>query len=400
VSTNARIEVLNGPLAGRVIPLGAGLTVGRVAGNDLVLDDGTVSRRHAQILPAPAGGATVRDLGSRNGITVDGRSAKEGRLEPGMNFSVGRISLRFLAEAAPAPLPAAPQPAPPKAAAARVSGAAGKEDKPPLDKRFLAFLTVSTMAVVSILVIWYQQTHAIPDVVRVPHKLQEGAESFVPLPIPSDPPPPEGHHTFLRYEVKDDAGVLEILQVYPRDGEIHRAIAFRGRGLGQASISLVHEDGRRTLLEITVTGHRNVPPTLLVPPEDAADPVRLERYCLTKLGEAKGLAAADVGQYRRALDICRGIVGLYRQAVPKPDVAVEARKLSKTLEDQLEDRLRNLEEVMQHKAEQKDYDGVTATLREMKDLVEPDSAAFKRLQHLFNLNNRNKADSQPRREGR
>ena len=96
---SARIEVTSGPLAGRVPPVrGSSFTIGREAGNDLVLEGGTVSRRHVVIVP-DASGASIRDLGSRNGITLEGRSAREGRLAHGTAFSVGRISCRYLFEA-------------------------------------------------------------------------------------------------------------------------------------------------------------------------------------------------------------------------------------------------------------------------------------------------------------
>ena len=386
---SARIEVLSGPLAGRVIPLGAaGVSMGREAGNDLVLEDGTVSRRHAQVLPDAAGGATVRDLGSRNGITVDGKPAREGRLSHGSKFSVGRIAMRYLDEPA-APVPAEAKPAPPQRAVVEGSEAV----KPALDKRFLAFLACSALVVVSVLVIWYRKTHAIPDMVSVPLKLQEEEELFWTLPdgVPE-------HREFLRHEVKDDNGVLEILKVYPPDAPVHRAIALRGKGQGKASIALVHGDGRRTQLEITVAGRRSPSAPFVVPPEDAADPARMERFCQVKLGEAKGIAAE--GRYLKALEICRGIVGLYRQTVPKPEVAVEARKQTSQFEALLEERLQLLEETMRHKSDLKDYDGVDKTLWEMRDLVEPESAAYQRLKHLLKLNAQLKAQGQTAREER
>ena len=53
--------------AGRV------LTIGREAGNDVVLDDALVSRRHAELDPGgPGRPAVLRDLGSFNGTFVNG----------------------------------------------------------------------------------------------------------------------------------------------------------------------------------------------------------------------------------------------------------------------------------------------------------------------------------------
>ena len=55
-----------------VIPPG-GATVGRSRDCDVVLSDANVSRRHAEVRPAAAGTWTIADLGSTNGVLVNGR---------------------------------------------------------------------------------------------------------------------------------------------------------------------------------------------------------------------------------------------------------------------------------------------------------------------------------------
>jgi predicted component of type VI protein secretion system len=55
-----------------VIPPG-GATIGRSRDCDVVLADANVSRRHAEVLPGAAGTWTVADLGSTNGVLVNGR---------------------------------------------------------------------------------------------------------------------------------------------------------------------------------------------------------------------------------------------------------------------------------------------------------------------------------------
>ena len=89
----------------------AAIGVGRASDNELVLDDISVSRRHAR-LTFDAGQMTVEDLGSANGSYIGGQ-----RLAPNMPTPVpageavrlGDVELRF--EPAPAPPPRAP-PAP------------------------------------------------------------------------------------------------------------------------------------------------------------------------------------------------------------------------------------------------------------------------------------------------
>lgn len=64
------LEVVEGPDAGRMIPIRGTVQVGRDPGSDLVLRDDQVSRRHLRIAPT-AGGVLVEDVGSRNGTFVN-----------------------------------------------------------------------------------------------------------------------------------------------------------------------------------------------------------------------------------------------------------------------------------------------------------------------------------------
>ena len=58
------------PLAGRVLPIEAGRTIGR-EGTDVVLPDPEVSRRHAVMRVLEGGEAAIEDLGSTNGTYVN-----------------------------------------------------------------------------------------------------------------------------------------------------------------------------------------------------------------------------------------------------------------------------------------------------------------------------------------
>jgi pSer/pThr/pTyr-binding forkhead associated (FHA) protein len=58
------------PISGRVLPIEAGLTIGR-EGTDIVLPDPEVSRRHAVMRVLESGGAAIEDLGSTNGTYVN-----------------------------------------------------------------------------------------------------------------------------------------------------------------------------------------------------------------------------------------------------------------------------------------------------------------------------------------
>ena len=66
------LEIVEGPEAGRMIPLAGPVELGRDAGAGVALQqDELLSRRHVRITPE-ADGVLVEDLGSRNGTFVDG----------------------------------------------------------------------------------------------------------------------------------------------------------------------------------------------------------------------------------------------------------------------------------------------------------------------------------------
>ena len=61
-----------------------GATIGRSREADIVLEDANVSRKHAEVRPS-GGSWIVRDLGSTNGVKVNGR-----RLDPARPQSLKR----------------------------------------------------------------------------------------------------------------------------------------------------------------------------------------------------------------------------------------------------------------------------------------------------------------------
>jgi hypothetical protein len=66
------LEIVEGPEAGRIIPLAGAVELGRDANAGVVLQqDELLSRRHVRITPE-ADGARIEDLDSRNGTFVDG----------------------------------------------------------------------------------------------------------------------------------------------------------------------------------------------------------------------------------------------------------------------------------------------------------------------------------------
>ena len=70
------------------------ITVGRCPTAEITLDDASISRRHCQFLIDPYGSLIVRDLGSTNGIYVDGRRVEKATLSNGDEVSIGVIQMR------------------------------------------------------------------------------------------------------------------------------------------------------------------------------------------------------------------------------------------------------------------------------------------------------------------
>jgi len=78
----------------RTVITGAQFVIGRSRECDLVLDDPNVSRRHAE-LRREDDGWVVQDLGSTNGIKLNGKRSRGGRLNPGDEITLGVSRLTF-----------------------------------------------------------------------------------------------------------------------------------------------------------------------------------------------------------------------------------------------------------------------------------------------------------------
>jgi hypothetical protein len=70
------------------------LTLGRARECDIVVDDPSVSRRHAELRRGP-GGFTIVDLASTNGTQVNGKKIEQTTVEDGDRIMLGQTELRF-----------------------------------------------------------------------------------------------------------------------------------------------------------------------------------------------------------------------------------------------------------------------------------------------------------------
>ncbi|MFH8770022.1 MULTISPECIES: FHA domain-containing protein [unclassified Streptomyces] len=75
------------------------IRIGRSDGNDLVVDDLTVSRRHAELRALPDGGHEIVDLGSHNGTYLNGRPVTRAPVGPGDIIGVGHVAYCLVGDA-------------------------------------------------------------------------------------------------------------------------------------------------------------------------------------------------------------------------------------------------------------------------------------------------------------
>ena len=78
-----------------LLPLGRLTRIGRRATSDIVLDDSTVSRRHALVLERGSG-YVIADDRSLNGVFVNGERVREAPLRHGDEVRIGDRIMRYL----------------------------------------------------------------------------------------------------------------------------------------------------------------------------------------------------------------------------------------------------------------------------------------------------------------
>jgi hypothetical protein len=97
--TKKRLVLTDG-IRERELQLAGRIVVGRDPACEISHDDSLLSRRHAEFLTT-GDTVTLRDLGSRNGVFVNGERAMERVLEPGDVVQIGPLRARFVLDDAP-----------------------------------------------------------------------------------------------------------------------------------------------------------------------------------------------------------------------------------------------------------------------------------------------------------
>lgn len=98
--------------AGRWRLTGPRVVIGRDTNCDIALDDPLSSRRHAAIFQAADGAFVIEDLGSKNGVLVNGTRIQRQALKHGDIVRIGRAEAVYWAtdDIAPTPMPAGREP--------------------------------------------------------------------------------------------------------------------------------------------------------------------------------------------------------------------------------------------------------------------------------------------------
>lgn len=90
------LEFVGGPMAGQSVPLHEEVTtIGSVAGNTVVLADPAVSRKHVGIRRVGGGVFELADLGSTNGVYVNGYRMPKKMLANGDILRIGNTEMVF-----------------------------------------------------------------------------------------------------------------------------------------------------------------------------------------------------------------------------------------------------------------------------------------------------------------
>ena len=88
-----RLLVYDDEMMIKAVPLSKDeLSLGRISSNDVVLDDGSISRKHARVIKKGSGW-NIEDLGSTNGIEYRGVRVQKSPLKPGEKYQLGRFTV-------------------------------------------------------------------------------------------------------------------------------------------------------------------------------------------------------------------------------------------------------------------------------------------------------------------
>lgn len=96
-AARASLRIMSGSASGLRHPIEGTTVVGRLPECDVTLDEPSVSRRHARLEPG-GDNWTIVDLGSTNGVRVNGEQVARATLRDGDRLELGGVTLAFALE--------------------------------------------------------------------------------------------------------------------------------------------------------------------------------------------------------------------------------------------------------------------------------------------------------------
>ncbi|MFH1023439.1 MAG: FHA domain-containing protein [Planctomycetota bacterium] len=299
-----KFHVLSGPLEGREITLTRPRhRIGRTAECEIVFDTPSVSRVHAEILET-AEGLLIRDLESKNGITVNGQAIQEAILTTGDEVVLGSVRLKFTAPAGAALVIRPPDavPAPPAA-----PGAPSSSPSPqmlPVPSRTpsagftggrwltVVFILAGVLAA-AVLAISFRKPPIPPETIA----LKAGEEKLLNL--------RDYRIIFLRLKTPNP----EILTVRI-DGKANWILYLKTLQIGETTVDFLDTEGRiRQQIKVIVKGYVKPPSSEFSGPAIALSERLRQAEEAVLAGEAleRDRALEAIRRYQQALDILEKI---------------------------------------------------------------------------------------------
>lgn len=343
----AQLLALNGPAQGKSWALGTKPTVlGRSSDCEISLDLVSISRRHAEFKCAGEV-CTVKDLGSRNGVMVNGQLVQEAELKSGDVVSIGEVDFQF--DAVPGAVPAV-TPRPLTSRDLMAQGMApgqpeGPSAPPPqqqrigLNLKFVAIVvTVLVLSVVAglLLLRLKAMNERVREAYFLPVLVKVGENRWVRV---------MGRQKITENGVEKYANLKDFSTVNVRDPEVAEAYRYDAgelviKGLigGETEVQLKMNTGSIIRIMVLVRGRIEDPLEALE--YGAYSPV--ERNALADQFLANGMMIEQTKPYVALLEYDKAIAVL--QPVPKGQTYIQAKERRRLMENTVNERWDDLKQ--------------------------------------------------------
>jgi hypothetical protein len=392
-----KLVIIAGPMAGMEFPLvNRVTTVGRVAGNDIVIDDRSISRQHAR-LERVNGGFTVTDLGSQNGTVVGGERVTQATVPLGGRVVFGKIpcEIQSISSAQPSDQFQAPQPVPagtdwgnlPAAPVRpltaedmlRASGAeaispqeAARREEARRRRGHLVYIA-SLAAVVAIGLLAYFHIGAVYDPPRRGITVEVDQERLVGVKAAIEK---RGVSADIVPEDKDVATAEQ-------DNEIPWLIVVHGHSPGISDVVLRNEGGPVCIITVRVFAKQREA-------RDRSDNLTDEERIKQAETLAEQARSAEKDHPWQSLKLYDAVEETVRPVQPSPAVRDFARDGTRRVRRRIDQQYKDLKDQYSSSAKLEDWEGAARSLEKIKDMVpDPNDLRYQRADILLEFVVRN-----------